>query len=208
MPNLTVRSFAEMISLPAYQQSRILLEQKYPKKEPQVFKIPYYSESLSAIRKFYSNNNDKAVLSNAINHFQKSIKLDTKRNNNIRVISSFSKNSVSKRKLQIQPNRRYKMELGKVIIKLSFDLTVLEGKIKKFILVNFRNAPLDNEFARLSLELSQHIMKTNGVIIELKNLEFIDLFSDKKFCFAKSRKTTVTKLNQNVSIIEALWNTI
>ena len=41
MPRISVRSFAEMLSLPAYEQLRVLYEQKYPKKEPQTFKIPY-----------------------------------------------------------------------------------------------------------------------------------------------------------------------
>jgi hypothetical protein len=46
MPELTVRSFAELVHLPAYEQSRILYEQKYPRQAPQTFKSPYYAVAL------------------------------------------------------------------------------------------------------------------------------------------------------------------
>ncbi len=208
MPNLTVRSFAELLSLPAYQQSRILLEQKYPKKEPQVFKIPYYSESLSAIRNYYLQGNNRNVLSAAINDIQNSTKLKPKKENNIRVISSFSNGTISERNFKILTNSRYKLVLGNVTIKLNFDITVEEEKVKKYILFNFRNVSLDDETARLTLELSNYILKENGINVALKNIEFIDLYTDKIFNFKKIRKSTINKLNQNISIIEALWSTI
>ena len=208
MPNLTVRSFAELLSLPAYQQSRILLEQKYPKKEPQVFKIPYYSESLSAIRNYYLQGNNRDVLSAAINDIQNSTKLKPKKENNIRVISSFSNGTISERNFKILTNSRYKLVLGNVTIKLNFDITVEEEKVKKYILFNFRNVLLDDKTARLTLELSNYILKENGINVALKNIEFIDLYTDKIFNFKKIRKSTINKLNQNISIIEALWSTI
>ena len=40
-PSLSVRAIGEMIGLPAYQQSRILHDQKHPRQQPQKFRVPY-----------------------------------------------------------------------------------------------------------------------------------------------------------------------
>lgn len=208
MPVLTVRSFAEMIGLSAYQQQRVLLEQKYPKQTPQVFKIPFYSTSLKTIKSFYTSKNDHRILSIAISEIQKSSSILAKKENNIRVISTFAKSSQAKRKFKVLANQRYKVTLGTVNIKLSFDLTVDDSKNDKYLFYNFRNTPVDSELAKLSLEFAHYILKANGVITELKNLEFIDLVSNKVYILNKARKTSITKLKQNISIIEALWNTI
>ena len=40
-PKLTVKAFAELLRLPAYEQLRILEEHKYPRQAPQSYRTPY-----------------------------------------------------------------------------------------------------------------------------------------------------------------------
>lgn len=208
MPSLSTRAFAEMLSLSAYQQSRILLEQKYPQQAPQVFKIPFYTEALNAIKSFYSNNNDSDILLKTIDDINSSSKLQAKKNNNIRVINAFLKSKQVKRKLSLLPNKRYNVTIDDVNIRLNFDLTAYDNKTIKYIFYNFRNAPLDEESARLGIEISYFVLKSNGISTDMKDLEYVDLFNNKTYTFSKPRKTTSMKVRQNINIIEALWNTV
>ena len=50
IPRITVRAFAELLNLPAYEQVRILHDQKYPRRQPQVFRVPFYQPALHGIR--------------------------------------------------------------------------------------------------------------------------------------------------------------
>jgi hypothetical protein len=54
-----------MLRLPAYEQSRLLYDQKYPKQQPQSFRTPYYQRALSGIREYYREANDGKILSAA-----------------------------------------------------------------------------------------------------------------------------------------------
>jgi hypothetical protein len=208
MPTLSTRAFAEMLSLTVYQQTRVLLEQKYPQKAPQVFKIPFYRSALSAIRKYYESENDPNVLNQSINDIMSANTIPAKKENNIRVLNCFAKSKQANRKLVLLANKKYSVTIGEVNIRLSFDFTAYDGKSAKYIYYNFRNALLDEEAARLSLEISYYVMKANEIKAEMKDLEYIDLFSDKVYSYTSPRKTTSVKVKQNINIIDALWNTV
>ena len=131
MPDLTVRSFAELISLPAYEQIRILHEQKYPRQVPQAFKIPYYKPVLNTIKEYFRNNNDSNIIRGAIIDFDSTIRLESKRNHNKRVLNSFSNSFQATRSLIINSQKRYYFDIGNFRLRLSFDLNVTEHGILK-----------------------------------------------------------------------------
>lgn len=99
IPSLTVRSFAEMLSLPAYAQARILTEQKYPKQAPQVFRTPYYQYAMTGIRSYYKAGNDPAQLALAASKIE-ALK-EARRDHNLRILNSFKASELSGRKIKL-----------------------------------------------------------------------------------------------------------
>src|SRR5690242_5761183 len=87
-PKLSARSLAEIVRRPAGERTRILRQQKYPKQVPQKFQTPYYAKALTAIRDFYREGNDAAVLRAARRAFE-GISQEARRENNKRVIDNF-----------------------------------------------------------------------------------------------------------------------
>lgn len=208
MPSLSTRSFAEMIDKPAFDQIKILHEQKYPKSSPQMFKIPYYSKALTAIRTFYRNKNSLQALSQAVNDIQLNVRQVSKRKNLLRVIDSFRKNPIAKKKFNVKPRKTLTYSKGGVDIRLTFDLNVVESNQTKFIYFNFRNVPIVQELAKKTIEISHYILEQNGLAISIKDIEFIDLPSGKIFHVKSRRKRTIDQFNSNISIVNTLWNTI
>jgi len=89
-PRLTVRSIAEIVRKPARERASVLRRQKYPKQVPQKFQTHYYSRALTAIRTFYREDNNPAVLRAARRTFE-SFTQETRRENNKRVIDHFER---------------------------------------------------------------------------------------------------------------------
>jgi hypothetical protein len=207
MPSLTVRSMAELLRLPAYQQQRILAEQKYPKQQPQSFRTPYYQPALTAFREYYRRNNDAAALDAAVGGLQK-IKVDSRRANNLRVIESFKDSLIAKRSLIPTSNRRYDFGLGDVILKLSTDMQASQGDEDRFIYFNCRNAPIDAETARLTLEIASLVLEANNIEFAISDIEFIDLKAGKLHKVSKRRSATTKLVNANAKIIATLWPTL
>jgi len=207
MPRLTVKAIAEMLRLPAYNQTRILHEQKYPKQEPYVFRTPYYQPAIAAIRNFYAANNDKQVLIDARNDAQ-SIGLESRRTQIIRVLDAFEASSQAKRTLRPISNARRVASIESVEIKLAADLQAVEGKSKKVLYVNCRQVAVDPEVARLTVEIAHWVLEQNADIVPIETIEFIDLKVGKSLRFRARRPATIRLLKNNARIIEALWNTV
>jgi hypothetical protein len=205
-PRLTVKAFAEMLRMPAYEQSRVLYDQKYPKQQPQSFRTPYYQRTLSAIRDFYRSGNDPKVLNSAQNDLQ-NIASATRRSNNVRVLENFLKSSQPKRKLEPLPNRRYSATTGAVEVRLSPDLQALDKGERRIIYFNCRVAPITDEIATRIIEIAHWILAQNKLQMDVDHIEVIDLATGTVHKRKKSRPATIKPINNNAKIIETLWST-
>jgi hypothetical protein len=206
-PRLTVKALAEMLRMPAYEQSRVLYDQKYPKQQPQSFRTPYYQRALSGIRDYYRTGNDVSVLSSAQNDLQ-NIGNATRRANNLRVLENFIKSSQPKRKLDPLPNKRYAAAIGAVEVRLSPDLQAQEKGELKIIYFNCRVAAITDEIATFTNEIAHWVLAQNELQIALDHIEVIDLVTGKVHRRMKSRPSTIKAIKNNAKIIEALWSTV
>jgi hypothetical protein len=116
-PRLTVKALAETLPLSAYEQQRVLHDQKYPKHQPQTFRTPYYQASTTGIRDFYRSGNDVRVLAVATNDLQ-NIGNPARRTHNLRVMDKFAGSGLVRRKLTPVANARYTAQIGSVEIRL------------------------------------------------------------------------------------------
>jgi len=204
MPSLTVRAMAEMLRLPAYEQVRILTEQKHPKQAPQIFRTPYYQPAITGIRAFYAEGNDlkqlNAARSKALNAAQLS-----RRENVLRVIDKFEKSSAAKRSLVIAKNAKYTASVDDVQLRLSPDIQALDGDKPVFIYYNCRAMGLDEEAAKSTLEIAHWVLEENGVDVKPIQIEYLDLATGTLHRVKKRRPTTVKALKANAKIISTLW---
>jgi hypothetical protein len=207
-PHLTVKALAEMLRMPAYEQSRLLYDQKYPKQQPQSFRTPYYQRALSGIRDYYRRGNEAKILRSAKNDLQ-SIGSVPRRTNNLRVLDSFIGSSQAKRKLHSLPNRRYSAMTGSVEIRLSPDLQALEKDALKVTYFNCRVAAITEEIAGLTIEIAHWVLTQNQVAVDFDQIEVIDLAATGKVHRRTSgRRSTINAIKNNGKIIEALWSTV
>ncbi len=100
MARLTVKALAELSNKPAQDQLKTLHEQKYPKEGAQAFRVPYYRRASNAIKKYYDNGNDEAVITTAISACE-SLNLAHMRKHNIRVLNSFRSGSHAQREVSL-----------------------------------------------------------------------------------------------------------
>lgn len=207
MPRLTVKAIAEMLRLPAYNQTRILHEQKYPKQQPQIFRTPYYQPAVSAFRKYYSSGNDARVLIQARTEAQ-SIGAQTRRDQILRALDAFEHSTLSKRSLTPLPNARLSAKIGNTEVRLSADLRAQEGRTERIIYYNCRQIASDPEVARLTAEIAHWVLGENDQTVSIENIEINDLAIGKVLRFKNSRSSTIRLLEQNAGIIDALWAAI
>ena len=207
-PRLTVRAFAELLALPAYAQLRILEEQKYPRNEPQSFKLPYYSPALTAIREFYRAQNDPLVLAKA-RQTMANIKLPSKRSNNLRVVNQFEGSKEAVRLLTPRSLFSRTAILGNTTLSVKFDLVAEESGKPRLILYNCRQSAIERDIARMTLELSHWVLAQTGGAADIRRLQFVDLAASTRLhSQAVLRTATIRKAQQNARVIEALWDTI
>jgi hypothetical protein len=208
MPRLSARSFAEMLNLPVYEQQRILHEQKYPRQQPQAFKIPYYQPALRGIRSYYQSGNNQAELV-AARRSARAINLYSRAQNNLRVINAFGRSPQRQRQLVVetQPNVLI-LAAPDVELKLHFDVCANENNDPRRIFYNCRNVPIDPEIARLTLEVSHWILDKNGMPVPYDALEYVDLTSRRVHHIGRMRVKTSKLIAANAKIISTLWPTI
>jgi hypothetical protein len=207
MPRLTVRSLAEMLNLPAYDQERILAEQKYPRQGDQRFRTPFYQPAVTAIRNFYEEGRNARALAEARREIGQ-IGLSARRDNNLRVISGFEQSAQVSRDLLPRPNPRIEMTLRSTAIRLSVDLRATENDEERFIYYNCRNTPIDAELARVTLEIGYWLLDENGIDATPSGLELVDLRNGRVYRGRSPRSRTMSRVRSNIRIIEALWPNI
>lgn len=207
MPRLTVKAAAEMLLVPAYSQARILTEQKHPKQGAQIFRTPYYSTALNGIRKYFKEHQNTSAIKAARNKAL-SLNLESKRENNLRVLSAFENSDFAGRDLDVERNEKISNSIGTVEFRLSPDLVVAEKKKTKLIYVNCRAQKLDTEIARLTAEIAHWVAEEVGIDIKLNQIEYIDLYTNDTHVFKKRRQKTIKNLTENAKLIEAIWPTL
>lgn len=207
MPSLSVRAFAEMLNLPAYEQARILLEQKYPRRQPQTFRIPFYAPALKAIRTYYHSGNDQTVLATARNEIAQ-LRLVSRREHNTRVLDQFERSDQADRSLQPTRGQRLVAHLGTVALRLAFDLTADEAGQRRYILYNPRTGSIDPGIARTTIEIAHWTLEQNALRVPLRSIEYVDIGTGRSHRTNRRRSGTIRRVRQNAKIIEALWPTI
>jgi hypothetical protein len=207
MPSLTIRSFAELLNLPAYAQARILTEQKYPKQGPQSFKTPYYHQALSGIRSFYRAGKDNQQLTLAAERINAG-QQEAKRDHNLRILHSFRQSDLPKRDLIVGAAKHLKFKPQEVELRFSPDLSGDENGVERFLMIHYRAQPLDPNLARTTLELVHWGFECAGVPTSVKQLEYVDLFTGKTHVISKRRASTISAAEQNLKIIHAIWPTL
>jgi hypothetical protein len=196
MPRLTAKAAAELLSLPAYEQLRILTDHKYPKLQPQVFRTPFYQPALRAICDFYKAGNESAVIAKARMVID-SLRLETRRRSNHRILDAFERSSEYARSLSIRPSKRFNARVGEVEIRLSPDLLAYEDGQARVLYYNFRAAGVQPELARTTIEIAHWIFEEDGHEIPILGIEYVDLANGKRHRTRKRRATTLRRLRAN-----------
>lgn len=207
MPSLSVKAFAEMLRLPAYEQVRVLHEQKHPKQVPQVFRTPYYQTALSGIRAHYRARNPSALTAAAAT--ARALRPASRSHHNLRVHNAFRTSTHASRALAPTTSKRLVVSVGNgVDLCLKFDLVALENSSNRRILFNFRDAPLYPELARTTLEIASWVLGAVGPGLPPQSLEYVDLKTGTTFRGRPVRTRTISMATANVGVIAALWPTI
>lgn len=206
-PRLTAEAFAELINAPGYEQLRIIHEQKYPKRAPAVFRIPYYNDAMNAIRRYYRAGNDLNVITEAIIALQ-SVQETAKTRNNVRVLEAFRDGILKDRQLTVLPRPQRSIWLGNVEIRFRPDLYCQEGDVTRCIVLNPRRRDATDELARMTLEIGCHILNENGLLCTIRDFEYINLISNQVVRAPRMRKRTLERARDTAAIVERLWDTI
>src|SRR5689334_14031159 len=122
-PRLNAKALGELLSLPAYEQLRVLQEYKYPKNRPSVFMTPYYAPALNGIREFFRSGLDRDALTKARAVIDRS-KHTVKRRQNHRVVDAFETSHLATRRLSVRPSKRFSIEVRSLEVRLGADLLV------------------------------------------------------------------------------------
>lgn len=208
MIRLTVRAFSELLQLPAYAQSRILYEQKYPRRQPQAFKIPYYQTALGGIRDYYRTGRDASALTRARNKASV-LSQDARRIHNVRVIDAFEGGAQFNRNLQLLSMPTYIAEpVPGLELRLRFDAEALERNRKARIFYNLRNTELDDRTARATLQIAQWVLEENGQGDSIRSLDYVDFMNGSVHSVSRQSQRTIRLMEANSEIIMAIWPTI
>lgn len=208
MPSITIRSFAEMMSLPAHAQVRILTDQKYPRTAPASYRTPYYRQAQLAIRGYFAAGNTTASLAQAKRLIAASSAQPSRRDNNIRAINEFAASAHASRRLTPQRSPRgLSRDLAGLELRLSFDLVADDSGSTKYIFYNLKSIATGRDLARTTLELGHWVLSAQrGAAI--KDLEFVDLPDNKVYVLKSTRAGTLKIAAKNAQIITTLWPTI
>lgn len=209
MPVMSARSFAEMINLPMYEQARILFEQKYPKSEPNIFKVPYYKPALDTIKKFYRSNRNGQVLSRALTDMRYKIRNQTRLRHNTRVIQAFRKSAQSRRNLSLTKQIRLSSRLiPNVTLKLYFDIEAVDKNIAVYIFYNFRDAPIDAKVAKDTIKIAYWILYNYNAKSHIKQIEYIDLRNNQVYTVRRPSIIGNRRMVRYAQIVNSVWRTI
>lgn len=206
-PKLTVKSIAEILSKPTSNPTKIVRDQKYPKREPQIYQRPFYQVAVGGVRRYYRSNNSPSVLAAAYNRAQ-NIGNKAKRTNNVRVIESFRESEHAKRRFRVQTNRQAKTTIAGVEVRLSADMQVLENGVLRVVHFNCRGRPISEAAAILVAEVSHWVLKRNGVDFGPSQIEVMDLTNGRTYRARSWQSSTIDALTERCKEIRLLWDRV
>jgi len=209
-PSLTVRAFGRLLESPLHEYEQLLLEQKYPRRKPTSYRIPYYSSALAAIRRYFRSNRQLAVLQQDIANIQASGMRPRHRvENNVRALRAFAQYGVHRRrKLAVQPVGVTDSTMQGVNLRFAPDLPATEGGNQMFILYNCRNAPVPTDVAKATLELAHWVLQKNGILVPTNALGYVDLFERKTHRIQQVRNRTIQRARQCARVVAQMWPTL
>lgn len=207
MPKLTVRSLAEMLDMTAYEQVRVLTEQKYPAAGSAPFRAAYYGPALAAINRHYrvpgSTQGSSAVALSKLNP-------PSKAQHNLRVLSSFYASAQAARQMSPVASVSDVLAIGSVAVKLKlkFDFCGTEMGHSRYVFYNCRAVAIDVDTAKKTLEIAHMCMSSNTRPIQFGELEYVDLVTGAVHKIIRVRVRTASQVNANAKIITTLWPSI
>lgn len=202
-PRLTVRSAAEMLGRPKDQVAQQLYDQKYPEEGERVFRRPFYQPGLRGIRGYFKAGRSELLKSRS--EIQ-GLRQPARRDQNNRVLDSFEQSAIARRHLKPIPNRRYYAQVGNVELRLSPDMQVLEDGTIRVIYFNCKKAQYSPETARKLVEIAYWVLLQNGVNIQPRQVEFVDLFNGAVYTVDEFRAKTLEALNAEALDVSRMWD--
>lgn len=204
-PTLTARAVADFLRASPARQRSILYSQKYPKKDAQKHRTPYYSTPLTAIRNYYRGQHDLSALSAVRNKIQ-SMGNATKRENNERVLRQFQANEAQiRRHLDVGTNHRFGSNVATVLVKLSTDVQALERDSSRFIYYHCKGEALAGTLAETTLAVAAWVLEQNDVEAKPGSIEYIDLFTGKVYRLSRRPSHMPHVLTNAAHVIESIW---
>lgn len=209
-PSLTVRAFARLLESPLHEYEQLLLEQKYPRRKPTSYRIPYYSSALAAIRRYFRSNRQSAVIQQAIVDIQASgMKPAHRVQNNVRALRSFAQYRAHRRRnLTIQALDSTEANMQGVALRFTPDLPATEGGDQVFLIYNCRNASVLDQVARATLELAHWVLQRNGIAVPASTLGYVDLSARKTHRIQRVRDRTIRRARQCARVVAQMWPTL
>jgi hypothetical protein len=188
-PRLTVRAFAEVLELPMHGMSRLLRDQKHPKEEPALFRLPYYDPTRMAIRRYFAGGNNPAVLTLATQSIvaQANPKDRSDRaGNNVRVIGAFGRSPFATRVLAPSRKMAWSAEKSGLELRTAFDLIAEEKGETRYFFFNCGSSPVAPSLARATVEAAHWVLEENGEPVAMRQFQYLDLANGAAHVF-KSR---------------------
>lgn len=207
MARLTAKAFAELLDRPAFDQMRILREQRFPRREPAFFRTSYYQPAIDGILRFYRDENDPGALEWARRQADQ-VNPGHRTEHNHRVLDAFEVSPAYTRMLTIRNDPKYRREEDHVTVRLAPDLVVREDGVPKIIFLNCRAEGLEEDFARRIIEVAHWVLEGAGVDLPIGQMEVVDLSSGITHTTRRRRRRTINRLEDNIAVIQALWDSL
>ena len=206
-PRLTAKSFAEILRRPTEKATKVMHDQKYPKEEPQIHRIPYYQTAITAIKNYYRADNNVQLLDAARNRAL-SIPNQSRRVNTLRVLDDFQDSPHSERRFLVKPAQRHSAAIGRVEVRLSADMQATEAGKQRIVYFHCSATPIDEETAILLLEIAHWILAENHIETLPEQVEVLDVSSRKSHHVKSWRKSMSSVLTARARAVSSIWDSI
>ncbi|MFA6958361.1 MAG: hypothetical protein WC538_21045 [Thermoanaerobaculia bacterium] len=218
-PRVTVKSLAEIMMLPAFDQERALRDQKYPRSDKGKNRVPYYQPANQAL-KSYVECLDVRVIELAIDEQEAkriaAVEGDddppaqrvTRIEHNLRVLAALS---TFPRLREVTGGRRgltRETLVAGVSVRSTPELHVIIDGEMRHVFVECAEEVNEDE-ARRTLELAHWLEREVGdADASIKNFEYWLLAEGRALSVRSSRKSTVDRALRTLPILASAWDQI
>ncbi len=136
------------------------------------------------------------------------LRLDTRRESNLRVLRAFERSRQARRRLQVGANPKRVASVRQVELRLGLDMSAIDKGNARPVYYNCRTEALDSDLAHTTLDLAHWVLEENGILLPANALEYVDLTGGRVHHIHKRRTKTLKRLREVARVIEALWPTI